>query len=401
MTSSSILLKHGHALLGCLALASSLLPGHADPAAQTTSDQPIRPGEVWLDDKGVAINAHGGGILFYDGTYYWFGEHKIAGPGGNNAEVGVHCYSSTDLHNWKDEGIALAVSEDPQSDIARGCILERPKVIYNQKTGKFVMWFHLERKGKGYNDARSGVAVADKVTGPYRFVESFRPNAGMWPQNLEESKRGELTAEEKDKVAGKVKGWFPALLIFKENFAGGQMARDMTLFVDEDGTAYHIYSSEGNRTLQISKLTDDYLRPAGEFVRVFPDDYNEAPAVVKHSGKYYMISSGCSGWDPNAARSAVADSMMGPWKALGNPCRGVEEENKTTFRSQSTFLLPVQGTDGGVIFMADRWNPGNAIDGRYVWLPLEFSDGKPTISWKDSWSVSEAFPPAGTSTPAP
>jgi hypothetical protein len=86
--------------------------------------------------------------------------------------------------------------------------------------------------------------------------------------------------------------------------------------------------------------------------------------------------------------------MMGPWTELGNPCRGTEEENKTTFRSQSTFLLPVQGTDGGVIFLADRWNPGNAIDGRYIWLPVEFQDGKPTISWKDSWSVSEAFKPA-------
>lgn len=79
----------------------------------------FRPGAQWLDDKGVPINAHGGGILFHDGIYYWFGEHKVAGNAGNKAQVGVHVYSSTNLYSWKDEGIALAVSQDPKSEIAR------------------------------------------------------------------------------------------------------------------------------------------------------------------------------------------------------------------------------------------------------------------------------------------
>ena len=43
------------------------------------------------------------------------------------------------------------------------------------------------------------------------------------------------------------------------------MARDQTLFVDDDGAAYHVYASEENSTLQISRLTDDYLAPAGDF----------------------------------------------------------------------------------------------------------------------------------------
>src|SRR5580704_2181764 len=104
-------------------------------------DKVFRPGAVWFDDKGVAINAHGGGILFHDGTYYWFGEHKVEGTNGNTAQVGVHVYSSTNLYGWKDEGIALAVSDNETSEIAKGCILERPKVIFNGKTKKFVMWF--------------------------------------------------------------------------------------------------------------------------------------------------------------------------------------------------------------------------------------------------------------------
>ena len=105
------------------------------------------PGELWLDNNDIHINAHGGGILYDKGVYYWFGEHKIEGKAGNQAHVGVHCYSSKDLYNWKDEGIALAVKpEGSGSDIEKGCILERPKVIYNTKTKKYVMWFHLEPK---------------------------------------------------------------------------------------------------------------------------------------------------------------------------------------------------------------------------------------------------------------
>ncbi|HXL55684.1 MAG TPA: hypothetical protein VN958_05470, partial [Chitinophagaceae bacterium] len=34
------------------------------------------PGEIWYDEDGKPINAHGGGILYDKGTYYWFGEIK-------------------------------------------------------------------------------------------------------------------------------------------------------------------------------------------------------------------------------------------------------------------------------------------------------------------------------------
>src|SRR4051794_3229862 len=148
---------------------------------QPSRNDRFRPGEIWPDTDGVHINAHGGGVICHDGAYYWFGEHKIAGEVGNTAQVGVRCYSSSDLYNWTNLGIALAVSDDPQYAIARGCVLERPKVIFNPLTRLFVMWFHLERVGRGYNDAMAGVAVSEQVTGPYRFVWADRVNAGIWP----------------------------------------------------------------------------------------------------------------------------------------------------------------------------------------------------------------------------
>ncbi len=301
------------------------------------------PGAPWPDDKGVHVNAHGGGFLFHKGVYYWFGEHKIEGREGNRAHVGVHAYSSTDLYNWKDEGIALAVSEDPASPIVKGCVIERPKVIYNARTGKFVMWFHLELVGQKYNAALSGVAESDSVTGPYRFIEAFRPN--------------------------------------------GQMARDMTLFVDDDGRAYHLFASEHNATMHVSLLSDDYLKPSGKYERILIGRSTEAPAVCKHEGKYYLVVSHCTGWRPNPAISAVADSIMGPWTETGNPCIGTEEQMANTFESQSTYILPVNGKTGAFIFMADRWRPENAIDGRYVWLPVQFREGRIVLEWLDSWDL--------------
>jgi len=353
----------------------------------------FQPGELWPDNNGVHINAHGGGVLFHEGVYYWFGEHKIEGEAGNAAHVGVHVYSSADLYHWKDEGIALPVSNDPESPIVRGCILERPKVIFNARTRKFVMWFHLEPKDAGYAGALSGVAVADKVTGPFQFVSAFRPNAGVWPQNVPLEQKRPLSAEQAALLAsmdlpGGPVPYYPKQLLFRRDFAGGQMARDMTLFVDDDSVAYHIYASEANGTLHISRLSDDYLQPAGEYARIFPGRFHEAPAVMKWRGKYFLFSSDCSGWAPNAARVSVAENIFGPWEELGNPCFGTNEQTATTFNAQSTFVLPVQGKPDAYIFMADRWNPANAIDGRYVWLPIEFKHGVPVISWHGWWDLS-------------
>ena len=99
----------------------------------------------------------------------------------------------------------------------------------------------------------------------------------------------------------------------KRDLEGGQMSRDMTLYVDDDGIAYHIYSSEENLTLQIAELTDDYQGHSGKYVRLFPGGHNEAPAIFKKDGTYWMITSGCTGWAPNAARLFSAPFIWGPW----------------------------------------------------------------------------------------
>ena len=363
------------------------------------------PDQTWPDNHGTHINAHGGGVMFHEGTYYWFGEHKIAGKAGNTAQVGVHCYSSTDLYNWTDAGIALAVSEDPASDITKGCILERPKVIYNAVTKKFLMWFHLEPKSLGYSAARSGVAVADKPAGPYTFLRSLRPDAGNWPINATEEQKAGL--KDAGKLMGRSFRGSPnpdtrQFNLLARDFYGGQMARDMNLFVDDDGKAYHVFASEENATLHISRLSDDYQSHAGQWVRVFEHRWNEAPAICKHAGRYWMITSDCTGWSPNAARAAVADSIWGPWKELGNPCIGVNPHNKLgpelTFGGQSTSILPVNGKPGAFIAQFDIWRPDDPITGGYVWLPMTFEKDRFTITWRDAWDLS-GFEPRQNATP--
>lgn len=345
----------------------------------------IKPGEIWPDNNGVHINAHGGGMLFFEGSYYWFGEFKS--DRSNSALVGVTCYSSNNLTNWKNEGIALSVEKDnPASDITRGCIIERPKVVFNKKTGLFVMWFHLELKGQGYAAARAGVAVSENVTGPYRYLHSNRPNAGKWPLEFPEAwKKPEPSVFD-------LKWWTPewykaveAGLYTCRDFEGGQMSRDMTIFVDDDDKAFHIYSSEENLTLNIAELSDDYQSHSGKYIRLAPAGHNEAPSIFKKDGTYFLITSGCTGWDPNAARCFKAKNIWGPWTALKNPWQG--ERANISYDSQSTFIFPVQGKKEQFIFMADRWRPRNPSDGRYIWLPIEFKDGAPILNWRDSWSL--------------
>jgi len=188
--------------------------------------------ESWKDSDGNFINAHGAGILYHNGIYYLFGEIKKGQTWlvpDQNWECyrvpagGISCYSSKDLSTWKYEGFALPpVMGDSTNDLDTSRVIERPKVIYNNSTKKFVMWMHIDKKDYSY--ARSGVAISDNPAGPYKYLGSVRPN--------------------------------------------GQMARDMTLFKDDDNKAYIIYASENNNTMHVCLLSSDYLSATKTYSRI-------------------------------------------------------------------------------------------------------------------------------------
>jgi hypothetical protein len=138
----------------CTTPARAAEPSGKEPAAASPPGRlrSFTPGAVWPDTAGVPINAHGGGILYQEGTYYWVGEKR----GRQQEALGFNVYSSKDLYNWRYEGLALApVEGDPNHDLAKGCVMERPKILYNGRTKQYVMWFHLELRGKGYSAARA------------------------------------------------------------------------------------------------------------------------------------------------------------------------------------------------------------------------------------------------------
>jgi hypothetical protein len=199
------------------------------------------------------------------------------------------------------------------------------------------MWMHID--SQDYSYAKSGVAVSNNPEGPYTFIESVRPN--------------------------------------------GNDARDMTLFQDDDGTAYHIFSTGWNTSISIVQLSDDYLFHTKNEKKILIDNNREAPAAFKHNGKYYLITSGVSGWNPNAASCSVSDSMLGEWSTIGNPCQG--KDANVTFKAQSTFVLPLQDNGNRFVFLSDVWDKSDLENSRYVWLPLIIKNGKPIVKWKDEW----------------
>ena len=354
-------------------------------------------GAPMYDTNGNLIQAHGGQIqkLTVEGEekYYWIGEDKTNDyrPVG-----GIHVYSSTDLYNWDDEGIVLRTMENPDQfendeyfknlygglsdeekekifvDLDKNnTVMERPKMLYNDKTGKYVIWFHADGRFPGsdadYGKAKAGVAIADSPTGPFKLLGSYKlyhagDNYGY-------------------------DGW--------ENRGS---VRDMNLFKDDDGQAYVIYSSEGNETTYIAKLNDEYTGLATEnrddgvegvhFTRNFAKWSREAPAMFKYKDKYYMVNSGCTGWSPNPAQYAVADDPMGPWTGMGDPC--TDWGSNTTYDTQSTCVFPVDAEAGKYIYMGDRWNAGDLSESRYVWLPVEFQEGnKIALRRYENWTLDE------------
>lgn len=374
-------------------------------------------GDIMYDNNGTEIQAHGGQVQKIGDTWYWYGEDKT---NGYRPVEGVHCYSSTDLYNWKDEGLALDAidvpdehygddsyvdltifetdeelkalygdyagqpSDDPAYEtkleevywnLAEDrCVMERPKVLYNESTGQYVMWWHCDGRTPtntaDYGKARAGVAVADNPAGPFKFVGAY------------------LLASDPDRT--------------DHGFdSEGGHVRDMNVFKDDDGTAYVLYSSEGNEVMYIARLNDSYTGLAkdnedmvlGEDFAIISTDSREAPAMFKYNGMYYLITSGCTGWAPNQAQYAVAEDPLGPWTRMGNPCIG--DTNNNTFSTQSTCVIPVDPENGKYIYMGDRWTDdgvSNSLSAhpRYVWLPIEFGPDN-TIMIKDysDWTLDE------------
>ncbi len=306
--------------------------GSAIYAACQSPDDVIKPGERWLDDRGQLIQAHGGGIIRLKDTYYWFGEDRSQT---NDPEKRyVACYSSSDLAHWKFRNQVVAIA-DPEN-LGSRWILERPKVFYNAKTRKFVMYAHLD--GPGYKFARVAVLTSDTVDGNYTYVKSFRPL--------------------------------------------GQESRDIGQFIDDDGSAYLIFESRPTKGFFIARLSDDYMNVEKQVA--FIEAPLEGGAVVHLKDLYYVVGSHLTGWKPNPNVYATAHNLAGPWSAMMD----IAPPEVNTYDSQSSMLIKVSGKKAtSVIYVGDRWTPKELWDSRYIWMPLDIGPGHLSLPKPQNWMI--------------
>jgi hypothetical protein len=298
------------------------------------ADEPgtIQPGQPWLDDRGTPIQAHGGGITKVDGTYYWFGEDRSKdNPPGIPV---ISCYSSRDLVHWTFRN-QVEKADDP-AKLGPGWILERPKVFYNARNNKYVMYAHIDDKKYGY--AHVAVFTSDTVDGDYHYVKNFRPL--------------------------------------------DQESRDIGQFVDDDGTAYLIFESRPTKGFFIAQLSDDYLGVVKQ--AAFIKAPLEGGALVHYNGLYYVVGSRMTGWAANANQYATAPHLDGPWSSFQN----IAPPETKTYGSQSSYLLKIAGSKTtSVIFMGDIWKPRAQWDSRYLWMPLQIADGKLWLPKPREWTI--------------
>lgn len=352
----------------------------------------VRPGQVWLDTAGKPIQAHGFQICEMDGTYYWYGENKAdALLGTNRMFGGVRCYSSHDFYNWKDEGLILAPDEEnPLSPIHFTQKLERPHIIRNPRTGKYILWAKSQAE-----DGYFAIFQADHFMGPYQFVRNLQP----------------------------------------EGYGVG----DFDMYVDEQSGKGYVWFERPHWEMICAELSDDMTDVTEVFSEHFvgqkPPFTREAPAHFQIGDKHYMFTSGTTGYTSNPSEVAVFTDPHGDYITMGDP--HLNDSTASSFNSQITGVIRISGKKNLWVALADRWEPfttgtdfarrtfeakrnayknytpqarkpigtvPQVVDKRYdlvdaahavyhagyVFLPITFdADGKPTIEWRDEWRMDD------------
>ncbi|KAK3314371.1 glycosyl hydrolase [Apodospora peruviana] len=299
-----------------------------------TASLQIVPGGTWTTPNGEHMQAHGAGLIQVNGTYYMVGEDKSGGSSFSN----VNCYSSTNLVQWTLIGAVL--SRQASGDLGPNRVVERPKIIYNDKTKKYVLWMHMD--SSSYGEARVAVATGDSVCGKYTYLRSFQPL--------------------------------------------GRESRDMGLFKDDDGKGY-LLTEDRKYGLRIVALSDDFTSPTTDVFSWKLDGGNrvEAPAMLKLGKTYFMFASMMTGWDANENQYTTSTSLTGGWSGW----KKFADSGSKTYNSQTTYILKTG--ESSAIYMGDRWLKDNLMASSYVWLPLTISGTSVTMKNQVSWVPTTNF----------
>jgi hypothetical protein len=308
-----------------LLLMALLLSCNATEAKWMT----IENGKQWKDNNGNIVQAHGGNFLRVGDTWYLVGEDRS-----HSWFPDVNMYSTKDFVNWKFEKKIIR-NGVTSKELGSERMIERPKLMYCQKTGKFVVWCHWE--AKDYSASEAAAFVCDKINGDYKLVWAGRPL--------------------------------------------GTKSRDCNIFMDDDSIAYFISTTNENQDLGLFQLSEDYLSVANE-TTLFEGKRREAPAIIKIDNTYYMISSACTGWEPNQAKIATSLSLKKGWSQLE------DIGDNIAYDTQASAILKIKGTKGTVyVYVGDRWMDPDLPQSKMIMLPVEFQNKKMIFKYHEKWDL--------------
>ncbi|MET0251253.1 MAG: family 43 glycosylhydrolase [Novosphingobium sp.] len=375
------------------ASAAVCLSSRAGAAAASWRFSSFRPGQVWLDTAGKPIQVRGGSLMQIGDTVYWYGENKERTTGKDRIwHWGVRCYTSKDLYNWDDAGVIIPPEpNDPTSPLHPHSYMDRPHILFNKQTRKFVCW--LKFLSEPWQTR--AVLVADRITGPYTLIRKGQRPLGMG-------------------------------------------AGDFDLVISPDDQKGYMFFERVHSEMIVADLTDDYTDFTGFYSthlpRPGPPTVREGPAYFRRRGKHYLATSGTTGYFPNPSEIAIADTFHGPWTTLGDLHPG--DKSRTSYNSQISTIFKHPAKKDLYIAIADRWNgtslsgpkfesgalshlvqnafakrfaqPSqplspdedramrryggldiNTSQGRHVWLPIRFEGERPFIDWRSEWSLDE------------
>ncbi len=302
-------------------------------AADAGMRNAVCPGTVWRDTAGHLIQAHSGCIIKRGDEFYLFGEDRSRQNQPNRRYVG--CYRSTDLIHWHDCGAVVRLKNPDPKLFTHDWVLERPKVLYNRFTHRYVMYAHID--GRRYSLARVAVLISRTIAGHYRYLRSFRPL--------------------------------------------GHQSRDIGMYQSRNGKAYLLFEDRPSG-FRIAELSRNYLHVKKNICLIH--QHLEGLGLVHYQGLYYVIGSHLTGWGPNPNVYATAKSLRGPWSTF----RNIAPPQTKTYHSQSGFLLKITGTRRtDVIYLGDRWNPRQLWNSRYIWMPLQIGEGKVWLPKPRCWRI--------------
>jgi hypothetical protein len=275
----------------------------------------IRPGETWFDTGGMPIHAHGGSIFYEGGIFYWYGENKEKSlPGSNIRHWGMRCYSSKDLYNWEDCGLIIPPEpEDLLSPLHPSAKAERPHILYNEHTGKYVCWIKVIDTVSGGKMQSMTILTAERFLGPYTVIKT---------------------------------GFSPL----------GMNSGDFDLVQAPDEKAY-IFFERVHSEVVCASLTMDYTDINGcystHFAGTSPPYTREAPAFFFRKGRHYLLTSGTTGYFPNPTEVALSFAYHGPWSPLG--CLCPDDSSCTSYNSQISSVFKHPEKEDLYIALGDRW----------------------------------------------